>query len=76
MEVCSRRLLLAGFGALLGLAPLARAEDPRPANPDADFLEYLGSDDSAPELDQYLSKADASDKQTPKPAPKQGSSRT
>ena len=75
--VVRRRTLLAGLGSLLGLACLAHAADPKPAAPDSDFLEFLGSsDDADPELQQYLTKRDLAETQDAKPAPKRGSEKT
>jgi hypothetical protein len=69
-----RRALLLGLGPLLGLACAAHAADPRPASPDSEFLEYLGSsDDADSELQQYLAMPDDGETQDAKPAPKRGS---
>jgi hypothetical protein len=72
-----RRALWLGIGPLLGLACAAHAVDQKPASPDSEFLEYLGSsDDVDSELQQYLAKPDSSAAQDEKPAPKRGSGRT
>ncbi|HUO96242.1 MAG TPA: hypothetical protein VMT92_08415 [Steroidobacteraceae bacterium] len=74
--IVSRRSLLA-LTAGSALAVVARAADPKPAGPDTDFLEYLGSsDDVEPELQQYLAKPDEKDQEDAKPAPKRGSGKT
>ena len=74
--IVSRRSLLA-LTAGSALAAVARAADPKPAGPDTEFLEYLGSsDDVEPDLQQYLAKPDETDKEDSKPAPKRGSGRT
>ena len=72
-----RRAVLVGLGPLFGLACAAHAADPKPAYPDSEFLEYLGSsDDSDSELQQYLAKPDQSDTQDAKATPKRGSGQT
>ena len=72
-----RRAVLAGLWPLLGFAWVAHAAEPKPASPDSEFLEYLGSsDDVDSELQQYLARPDASEKQDAKPAPKRGSGQT
>ena len=86
-----RRAVLVGLGPLIGFACAAHAADPKPAYPDSEFLEYLGSsddtdselleflgssDDVDSELQQYLAKRDASETQDAKPAPKRGSGKT
>ena len=70
-------LIVLAAGSALGVMLAAHAADPKPASPDSDFLEYLGSgDDAEPELQQYLAKQDGADNQDPKPAPKRGSGKT
>ena len=72
-----RRAVLIGIGPLIGIACSAHAADPKPASPDSEFLEYLGSSDDADiELQQYLAKPDPGENQDAKPAPKRGSGRT
>ncbi len=72
-----RRSVLVGLGPLLGLACVAHAADPKPASPDAEFLEYLGSsDDIDAELQRDLANADEAANQNAKPTPQRGSGKT
>ena len=72
-----RRAVLAGLGPLLGLACAVQAADPRPASPDSEFLEYLGSsDDIDAELQRDIAKSDKAASQDAKPAPNRGSGKT
>jgi hypothetical protein len=56
--------------APLALAPLARAADPPPP-PDPELLEFLGSEDDDPDLQQYVAH-EAPRPGAPKSAPKHG----
>jgi hypothetical protein len=72
-----RRAVLVGLGPLLGLACAVHAADPKPASPDSDFLEYLGSsDDIDAELQRDLAKTDEAASREAKPAPKRGGENT
>ena len=76
-ERVRRSLVVLAAGSALGVLVAAHATDPKPASPDSEFLEYLGSgDDAEPELQQYLANQDGADKQDAKPAPKRGSGKT
>lgn len=69
---------------VIALAPLVlpiagRAAEPAAAAapPDAELLEFLGSDDDGdPELQKYLVKEDAARPEIAKPAPKGGDGKT
>jgi hypothetical protein len=72
-----RRAMLVGLGPLLGLACVVHAADPKPASPDSDFLEYLGSsDDIDAELQRDLVRTDEAASRDTKPAPKRGGENT
>ena len=69
--------LLAGVCSLLAVTATGRAAESKPASPDSEFLEYLGSgDDVDPELQEYLAKPDGAAAADVKPAPKRGSDAT
>jgi hypothetical protein len=62
--------------ALLLTALVAGAVDPKPPAPDTDFLEFLGSGDDDPDLQQYAERQDETRPDTEKPAPKRGDGTT
>jgi hypothetical protein len=55
----------------LALSPLARAADPPPPPPDPELLEFLGSEDDDPDLQQYVAH-EAPRAGAPKSAPNNG----
>ena len=68
---------------VIALAPLVlpaavHAAEPVAAalTPDAELLEFLGSDDGDPELQKYLVKEDDARSENAKPAPKSGDGKT
>ena len=63
------RNVMIAIGLLL-LPVVAGAVDPKPPAPDTDFLEFLGSGDDDPDLQQYAARQDETRPDTEKPAPK------
>jgi hypothetical protein len=62
---------------LLATPAAARAADPKPVNPDAEFLEFLGSsDDVDADLQDYLAEPAEPQARKPQTAPKLGSAGT
>ncbi len=74
----SVRLRLLVLALALLLFPAAgHAAEPAAAAPDAELLEFLGSDDDGdPELQKYLVKEDDAKRASVKPAPKSGDGKT
>lgn len=77
-----RRLFAVALVGVLSLGAMpGRAAEPKPADshaavPDADFLEFLGSnDDVDPDLQKYLASPQAAPNDDT-PAPRRGSGRT
>jgi hypothetical protein len=70
------RVMLIGIGTLL--VPLgAQATDPKPARPDSEFLEFLGSgDDVDQDLRDYLVKQHEVRSDDAKPAPTRAGGKT
>ena len=72
-----RGAAIAGLASLLWVACAPHAADPKPANPDSEFLEFLGAgDDGDPELQEYLVAPDGSERADAMPTPKRGSETT
>lgn len=61
--------------APLMLSPLARASEPPPPPPDPELLEFLGSADDDPDLQQYVAP-EAPQPAGVKPKPNNGDGRT
>jgi hypothetical protein len=55
----AERALVAALALSAGLPLAGRASDAPRAHPDADLLEFLGSDDQDPELEAYLARSEA-----------------
>ena len=78
-ELPAVRIRLSAWLCAVGslVVPLAlHAAEPKAASPDAEFLEYLGSDDGDPELQQYLVKEGEEKPAEAKTAPHAGDGKT
>ena len=58
-RVARRRWFVLGVAALAAPVVLRADPAPPPPPPDSDLLEFLGSDDDNPDLQQYASRQDA-----------------
>ena len=70
-----RRLVLVA-GACVALLPAVHAAEPARPHPDTELLEFLGSDDHDPGLQDYLAQREAARPQATKEAPKAGGERS
>lgn len=64
------RVVVVGFGSLL-LPLVVRAADP-PPQPDLELLEFLGSEDDDPTLQDYVAHQDTTHQSVASPAPHRG----
>lgn len=68
--------LIAAAGACVVLLPAAHAAEPGGSRPDTELLEFLGSDDHDPDLQDYLAQREATRAQESKEARKAGKERS
>ena len=73
--MASRGLIVAA-GAWVALLPAVQAAEPGRARPDTELLEFLGSDDHDPELQDYLAQSEAAREQQTKDVRKAGKERS
>jgi hypothetical protein len=71
-----RRHLIVTAGACLALLPAVHAAEPGDPRPDTELLEFLGSDDHDPGLQDYLAHGEAAREQDVKEARKAGKERS
>ena len=74
--MASGRRLMAVAGACVVLLPALHAAEPVRPRPDAELLEFLGSDDQDPGLQDYLAQSEAARPQATKEARKAGGERS
>ena len=63
-------------GACVALLPTVHAADPAQPRPDTELLEFLGSDDQDPGLQDYLAQSEVARPQATKEARKAGRERS
>jgi hypothetical protein len=71
-----RRSLIVVASACVALLPAVHAAEPGGPRPDAELLEFLGSDDHDPDLQDYLAQSEAARAQDVKEARKAGQGRS